>query len=262
MSSFELKCKNCGSELTKVSDTVYVCEHCGAQFENKQDIIQNIENKNITQNITKNIVGGALDYEELVKNGDTFFALSEWDKAEESYLKAIDLAPNNCWSWFNMVKLLTVNFKLPFAKDYEQYYEKAMIVASEEEKAEIFKTMQDYYVYVKGYVYSYNFKYPSLNFMDKKLLKRKPKKLYNQKQIQRRSVATIILGIILILIGFGFGIYYMVSFDDLLIGGVIIIAVGIVGLAVMFFGIRLNTVLEKRNYKIFTKAREKIFDVK
>ena len=54
----------------------------------------------------------------------------------------------------------------------------------------------------------------------------------------------------------------MVSFDDLLIGGVIIIAVGLVGLAVMLFGIRLNTVLEKRNYKIFTKAREKIFDVK
>ena len=253
MSDFELKCKNCGSDLTK-QDDIYVCEHCGTRYEKKEDIIQNVNTSNVTQNITKIYTGENLDVEELLSNGNVFLKLNEWEQAANCFQRLVELTPSNCWAWFGLVRAYTCDLSLPYAKGYELYYENAMKVADEEDRAKIFDLMQEYYIFVKGNLYGYNFSNPKYNFMDEKVCKRASKKIVSEEGIKNRTSVTIMLGIVILVCGVVTGLVMMFTVQPIWAGLIVIIGSCLIGIILTFIGVHLDSMLRKRNSKIINRA--------
>ncbi len=208
MEHVELKCKNCGSDLTIQPDGTYICAYCGSKYEKNQDNIQYVNNN--IQNITKNIYSNERDIDDYLKNGETFLSLDEWEKAEEAFNKAVDLDPADCRGWFGLVKVYTGDLTMAYPHYYEEPYIKAMRVAGPEDRATMFEIMQDYYKRVKGNLYPYDFP-DDINFMDKNVLKRRYRisKPVSDKRINRYSIFTILLGVIFIIIGIAAGLCMM-----------------------------------------------------
>ena len=253
MSDFELKCKNCGSDLTK-QDDIYVCEHCGTRYEKKEDIIQNISTNNVTQNITKVYTGKNLDVDELLSNGDVFLKLNEYEQAIKSFHRVTELEPSNPSGWFGLVKAYTGNLSLPYAKEYELYYENAMKVANEEQRAIMFDLMQEYYIYVKGNLYGYKFEDPKINFMDEKVCKRKSKKLISDERTRIYTSITVLLGIIILVCGIIVGLVMMFTVQPVWVGLVVIIGGCLLGIILTFIGVHIDSIISKHNSKIINRA--------
>jgi len=160
MGIIALKCTNCGDN-THCDDSKQkaFCSSCGAENLIVQDIV-NIHNT--TQNIyhtNKTIIGREkTEAEEFTENGKIFLGLKDYAKAATAFYSAVISCPADYRGWLGMAtvalhlpkkpdmsdkdKRNSYEYKLwtqlPFVdKSPEEYFEQALAVADEEQKAEI-----------------------------------------------------------------------------------------------------------------------------
>ena len=144
----QIKCQNCGSNI-KVdnNNNKYICEHCGAEFITEETInnFKTVNQYSTTQNIVKNIYGKeSMDVADIVKNGDVFVSLGEFDKAEKLYTQAINENPADWHGWFGMVKVKTKDFSDLDDISHCDFLIKAKKVANVEQKIEIDNLYKEY----------------------------------------------------------------------------------------------------------------------
>lgn len=116
MALISAKCPHCGADIrVNEGSKSGVCEFCGATFVT-QDAVTNYtvnNNYNTVQYITKTAASAA-EAGEYIRRGDVLLSLGEFGRAEEAYLRAVELEPADWRGWFGMVKTRTKNFT-----DYE-----------------------------------------------------------------------------------------------------------------------------------------------
>jgi len=146
------KCTQCGAAI-QIDNTreAGICIHCQMPFITEKAVNNYISQthhntQNIDQRIiVKNIVGKEMnEAEDYIKNGDVFLNLEEWDNARKQYRKAIDSAPADWRGWFGLVKVATENFTYLADDSHLQDLEKALAVATEQDKRVIEKLYDEY----------------------------------------------------------------------------------------------------------------------
>lgn len=129
MSYITLKCKNCGSNMSLNTEShSATCIHCGSTFlltdlldEKDIEFTEKFSAKNLEQ---KMMAQGSL------KQGETYLAQAEFEKAEECFKRAIELDENNFKPYLGIVKAKTKNLNsLPDDDDYIQYANYALSIA-------------------------------------------------------------------------------------------------------------------------------------
>lgn len=129
MSYITLKCKNCGANMSlNTQSHSATCTHCGSTFliadllDEKDALFvekftpQNIEEKMMAQ--------------EALKQGETYLFQANFNKAELSFKRAIELDENNFKGYLGVVKAKTNNLNiLPENDDYIQYAHYALDLA-------------------------------------------------------------------------------------------------------------------------------------
>lgn len=129
MSYITLKCKNCGSNMSLNTEShSATCIHCGSTFLltellDEKDIAftEKFSTKNLEQ---KMMAQGS------IKQGETYLAQAEFEKAEECFKRAIELDENNYRPYLGIVKAKTNNLNsLPDDDDYIQYANYALSTA-------------------------------------------------------------------------------------------------------------------------------------
>jgi tetratricopeptide (TPR) repeat protein len=87
-------------------------------------------------------VAGISDANILAQNGETFLKFKEWDKALNVYEKMIQHYPSDYRSWWGKLLVKTENLTLnPWA--FEDYYKKALTVATPDSQAMLKKQFND-----------------------------------------------------------------------------------------------------------------------
>ncbi len=129
MSYITLKCRNCGSNMSLNTDShSATCVHCGSTFllsELLDEKDMAFATKFTPKNLEKKIMAQA-----AIKQGETFLFQSEFEKAETSFKRAIDLDDTNFKSYLGVVKAKTQNLNIiPDNDDYIQYAHYAMSLA-------------------------------------------------------------------------------------------------------------------------------------
>ncbi len=112
MALISAKCPHCGADIrVNEGSKSGVCEFCGSTFVT-QDAVTNYtvnNNYNTVQYITKTAASAA-EAGEYIRRGDVLLSLGEFGRAEEAYLRAVELEPADWRGWFGMVKTRTKNF--------------------------------------------------------------------------------------------------------------------------------------------------------
>lgn len=133
MSYITLKCKNCGSQMSLNTEShSATCVHCGSTFllseildEKDMAFAEKFTPKNLEK---KMMAQGA------IKQGETFLYQAEYDKAEASFKRAIDLDDSNYKAYLGVVKAKTHNLNIiPESDDYVQYAHYATSLANDDE---------------------------------------------------------------------------------------------------------------------------------
>ena len=134
MSFITLKCKNCGSSMTlNTESNSATCSHCGSTFL----IADLLDEKDIA--FTKNFTAKDLEQKILasdsIKQGETCIFQANYEKAEESFKKAIELDPENFRGYLGVVKAKTHNLNtIPDDDDYVQYARVAIDLTTGDER--------------------------------------------------------------------------------------------------------------------------------
>lgn len=134
MALISAKCPHCGADIrVNEGSKSGVCEFCGATFVT-QDAVTNYtvnNNYNTVQYITKTAASAA-EAGEYIRRGDVLLSLGEFGRAEEAYLRAVELEPADWRGWFGMVKTRTKNFTDYEDTSHAALYDKARKVAPKE----------------------------------------------------------------------------------------------------------------------------------
>ena len=130
MSYITLKCKNCGANMALNTEShSATCNHCGSTFlisdildEKDSSFVSKFSSKELEQKMYAT---------DSIKQGETFIAKCEYEKAEACFKKAIEYDDSNYRSYLGVVKAKTENFnKLPDDDDYLQYAHYALNLAT------------------------------------------------------------------------------------------------------------------------------------
>lgn len=130
MSYITLKCKNCGANMSLNTEShSATCNHCGSTFL-LADILDEKDSKFLTKLSPQDLEIKMLASDAL-KQGETFLYKCEYEKAEASFKKAIELDDTNYRSYLGVVKAKTKNCNvLPKNDDYLQYAHYALSLAT------------------------------------------------------------------------------------------------------------------------------------
>ena len=134
MSFVAAKCTQCGASI-EVDDTkeAGICRSCGTAFITEKAI--NNYNTYVTNNVTKNIYGTErVEIEELIANGKALIKLCDWEKAKKVFTKAVEENPNNYQGWLGLVQSETADYTDFGNSTHNQYLQKALVVADDNEK--------------------------------------------------------------------------------------------------------------------------------
>ena len=170
MAVITLVCGQCGGQVG-LDDTreFGFCNHCGTKILIKQDIIHNTTNYN-TQHTTNQVINKTIigkeqnEAEDYIRNGNVFLSLGEDFSADKAFKEAIKLNPADYRGWLGLCLMREKGFGL-YCQDYfhsvhsdtylseaevdarnkesiekkaDSYFEKAIAVANDEQKAEIY----------------------------------------------------------------------------------------------------------------------------
>ena len=130
MSYITLKCKNCGSNMTlNTESNSATCIHCGSTFL-LSEILDEKDMAFASQFTPKNLEKKMMA-QGAIKQGETHLFQGEFEKAETSFKRAIDLDDTNYKSYLGVVKAKTHNLNIiPENDDYIQYAHYAISLAS------------------------------------------------------------------------------------------------------------------------------------
>ena len=146
MALISAKCPHCGADIrVNEGSKSGVCEFCGATFVT-QDAVTNYtvnNNYNTVQYITKTAASAA-EAGEYIRRGDVLLSLGEFGRAEEAYLRAVELEPADWRGWFGMVKTRTKNFTDYEDTSHAALYDKARKVAPKEGLKEMLRLYEPY----------------------------------------------------------------------------------------------------------------------
>ena len=129
MSYITLKCKNCGSNMSLNTEShSATCSHCSSTYllsELLDEKDMAFASKFTPKNLEKKIMAQA-----AIKQAETFLFQAEFEKAETSFKRAIDLDETNFKAYLGVVKAKTKNLNvIPDSDDYIQYAHYAMSLA-------------------------------------------------------------------------------------------------------------------------------------
>ncbi len=126
MSYITLKCKNCGSGMSINPDSKScTCTHCGSTFLmmellDEQDI-------HISKAMSQKEFESKIDFAEALKKGETYLYQAEYQQAEESFKRAIELNDKSHKGYLGVVKAKTKNLnKIPETPEYREYLKLAI----------------------------------------------------------------------------------------------------------------------------------------
>ena len=182
MSYITLKCKNCGSNMSLNTEShSATCVHCSSTFllselldEKDMAFAEKFTPKNLEK---KMMAQGA------IKQGETFLFQADFEKAELSFKRAIDLDDSNYKAYLGVVKAKTKNLNsIPNNDDYLQYAHYALSLATGDE-----------IVFVKSELAKIEL-LKHENIRQKKIQKKK-KKRQEQEQKQAKKVSRFVLAI-------------------------------------------------------------------
>ena len=149
----ELKCSSCGGQLAKIEleEDTYVCLHCGSKEIITDDVTNN--NYNVTNNVTNHIYGNVsvdddksdnLNVKECIKKTEAYIKIKEYNRAYKMLNGLANDHPEEYMIWWLLSKTCLLArieyfskglaFKFDATK-YDEYYEKARLIASPEEIA-------------------------------------------------------------------------------------------------------------------------------
>lgn len=135
MSFITLKCKNCGSNMNLNTEShSATCIHCGSTFL----ISDLLDEKDIafTEKFTPKNLEQKMMAQGALKQGETYLFQAEYEKAELSFKRAIELDEENFKGYLGVVKAKTHNLNyLPENDDYLQYAHYALGLAPADELA-------------------------------------------------------------------------------------------------------------------------------
>ena len=121
MSIITLKCKNCGSDLSINHDSKTItCLHCGSTFMmvdllDEQDVA-------FSKNMKPQDLETKIEFAEAIKQGETYIYKAEYQLAEQSFKRAIELNNKSYKGYWGVVRAKTSNLnKIPDEKDYYEY---------------------------------------------------------------------------------------------------------------------------------------------
>lgn len=129
MSYITLKCKNCGSNMTLNTEShSATCNHCGSTFL-LADILDEkdmaFSEKFTPKNIEKKMMA-----QTAFKQGETYLFQGDFEKAELSFKRVIELDEDNYKGYLGVVKAKTQNLnQIPENDDYLQYAHYALSLA-------------------------------------------------------------------------------------------------------------------------------------
>lgn len=149
MSYITLKCKNCGSNMSLNTEShSATCIHCGSTFL-LSDILDE-KDMAFTEKFTPKNIEKKMMAQGAFKQGETYLFQGEFEKAEISFKRVIELDEDNYKGYLGVVKAKTQNLnQIPENDDYLQYAHYALslaqgdeliIVKSELAKIELLKT--------------------------------------------------------------------------------------------------------------------------
>lgn len=128
-----LKCKNCGAEMqVNLTSKTITCMHCGTMHmlsEILDDKDLNFLSKNKPQDL-----GKKLEFNDAIKQGETYLFKAEYLKAEEAFKLAISIDEKNYKGYMGVVRAKTKNLNfLPKDDDYLSYAKIALGLAESDE---------------------------------------------------------------------------------------------------------------------------------
>lgn len=133
MSYITLKCKNCGANMSLNTEShSATCNHCGSTFL----IGDLLDEKDIafTEQFTPKNLEQKMMAQESLKQGDTYLFQAEYEKAEITFKRAIELDDTNYKAYLGVVKAKTHNLNIiPENDDYIQYADYAISLAEGDE---------------------------------------------------------------------------------------------------------------------------------
>lgn len=134
MSIITLKCKNCGSDLSINHDSKTItCLHCGSTFMmvdllDEQDVA-------FSKNMKPQDLETKIEFAEALKQGETYLYKAEYELAEQSFKRAIELNNKNYKGYWGVVRAKTSNLnKIPDEKDYYEYAKLAIKYVDKDDK--------------------------------------------------------------------------------------------------------------------------------
>ena len=133
MPYIRLKCKNCGSNMSLNTEShSATCTHCSSTYllsELLDEKDMAFAEKFTPKNLEKKIMAQG-----AIKQGETFLFQAEFEKAETSFKRAIDLDDTNYKAYLGVVKAKTQNLNIiPDSDDYLQYAHYALSLAEDDD---------------------------------------------------------------------------------------------------------------------------------
>ncbi|MCL2555537.1 MAG: hypothetical protein FWE03_00770 [Firmicutes bacterium] len=141
MSLIPAICTQCGANI-QVDSTkeTGICNHCQTAFITEK-VIHN-HNSYTTQYITKNIFKSEkTEFAELIEKGMIYIKLKDWSNAKLVFHKSIDEKPGDYRGYLGLILCDTKNYSDILNTSHHKYLEKALIVASDDEK----RLIQEHY---------------------------------------------------------------------------------------------------------------------
>lgn len=130
MSYITLKCKNCGANMSlNTQSHSATCNHCGSTFL----IAELLDEKDalFVEKFTPQNLEDKMMAQESLRQGETYLFQANFEKAELSFKRAIELDENNYKGYLGVVKAKTNNLNvLPENDDYIQYAHYALDLAN------------------------------------------------------------------------------------------------------------------------------------
>lgn len=134
MSIITLKCKNCGSDLSINHDSKTItCLHCGSTFM----MVDLLDEHDVafSKNMKPQDLETKIEFAEALKQGETYLYKAEYQLAEQSFKRAIELNNKNYKGYWGVVKAKTSNLnKIPDEKDYYEYAKLAIKYVDKDDK--------------------------------------------------------------------------------------------------------------------------------
>lgn len=148
------KCTQCGAHLkVDTANEAAVCQFCNTPFITEK-AINNYNNSYNIDTLHADVVNISNDFsrEDLIKAGDTFIKLGDFNEAHVTFREATQKYPYDYRGWWGLVKAKSRNFtRMKLTKndtsEISLYYNKAKMVANEEQITSI-ATKYDQYIEV------------------------------------------------------------------------------------------------------------------